>query len=117
MTTQHGGPSGHVRSDTADAAYAKAARKRLVESRAKIDFARAEIEHAIATGSLKSSDKLACAQRAMETTLAVAESRLQSLEKTGEEGREALRDKLEDAWEDLSHSISKLVARIKDESA
>ena len=117
MTTQLGRPSKHVRSVAAKAAYSRQARKKIIESHAKLDGVRAAIKHAIAAGNLKSSDKLECEQRATETRLATAESRLESLQKSGEDGWEAQRDKLEDAWEDLSYSINKLVARIKDESA
>ena len=116
MATQFGRPSKHVRSISEKAAYSKKARKKLVESKAKLYDVRAAIKHAIATGSLKSSEKLECAQRAMEARLAAAESRLEALQKSGEEGWEQLGDELDNAWEDLAQSINKLVARIKDES-
>ncbi|MDH3281419.1 MAG: hypothetical protein OEQ18_09855, partial [Gammaproteobacteria bacterium] len=83
---------------------------------AKLDGVSAFIRHQIATGSLKNSEQLDCAQRAMAVRLAAAETQLEALRKSGEEDWEDLRDQLESAWEDLSHSISKLVARLKDES-
>lgn len=116
MNTQYGSPSRQIRSVSAKAAYSKAARKKLIESRAKLDGINAAIKHSIATGNLGSSDKLECAQRAMEVRLATAEARLETLQKSSEEGWEQLRGELENAWEDLSHSITKLVARINDES-
>ena len=116
MSTQYGRPSPHVRSVSAKAAYSKKARKKLVESKAKLYDVRAGIKRAITTGSLKSSEKLESVQQAMDTRLAAAESRLEALQKSGEAGWEQLRDELESAWEDLSHSINTLVARVKDES-
>lgn len=117
MKTEYGTPSPHVRSVAAKAAYSKAARKKFVESTAKIDSVKAAIKHAVATGSLRSSDELERAQRAMQVRLAAAESRLKALQKSGEAEWEDFREELEDTWEDLSHSINKLVARIRDESS
>ena len=116
MTTQFGRPSKHVRSVSAKAAYSKKARKKLVESKAKLYDVRAAIKRAIMTGSLKSNEKLESAQQAMDTRLAAAELRLEALQKSGEAEWEQLRYELESAWEDLSQSINKLVARVKDES-
>lgn len=116
MSTQYGRPSRHVRSISAKAAYSKKARKKLVESKAKLYDVRAAMKHAAATGSLKSSEKLETAQQAMDTRLAAAASRLEALQKSSEDEWERLRDELDDAWEDLSHSINALVARVKDES-
>jgi hypothetical protein len=116
MKTQYGSPSAHVRSVSEKAAYSKKSRKQLAGFRTKIFGLRDSIKHAIATGSLKSSDKLEHAQRAIEVRLAMAETQLEALRKSGEEGWLDLRDDLEDAWEDLSHSINKVVAQIKDES-
>ena len=116
MTTQFGSRSKHVRSVSAKAAYSKKARKKLVESKAKLYDVRAAIKRAITTGSLQSSEKLESVQQAMDTRLAAAELRLEALQKSGEAEWEQLRDELESAWEDLSQSINKLVARVKDES-
>ena len=88
----------------------------MVEARAKLDGVRSAVAHAIAAGNLNSSEKLESAKQAIEMRLAMAESRLEILQKSGEEGWEDLRYELENAWDDLSGSINKLVARIKDES-
>ena len=116
MTTQYGRPSRHVRSVSAKAAYSKKARKKLVESKAKLYDVRAAIKRATTTGSLQCSEKLESAQQAMDTRLAAAELRLEALQKSGEAEWEQLRNELESAWEDLAQSINKLVARVKDES-
>ncbi|MBU2676563.1 MAG: hypothetical protein KJP16_05715 [Gammaproteobacteria bacterium] len=116
MTSEYGVPSHHVRSVSAKDAYSKKARKKLVESKAKLYDVKAAIKRAITTGSLRSSEKLESVQQAMDTRLAAAEARLEALQKSGEAEWEQLRDELEDAWEGLSHSINTLVARVKDES-
>ena len=116
MTTQHGKPPKPIRSVSAKAAYSKKARKKLVESRAKLYDVSAAIKRAVMKGSLKPSEKLQSAQQAMDTRLSAAESRLEALQKSSEEEWEQLKDELENAWEDLSYSINKLVARFKDES-
>ncbi len=116
MNIEYRIPSRHIRSVSAKAAYSKSARKKLVESRAKLDGVKTAIRRAIATGSLTSSDKLDQTQHATEIRLTLAETRLKTLQKSGEDEWERLRDELEDAWEDLSHSINKLVAQIKDQS-
>ena len=109
-------PARHIRSVTAKAAYSRAARKKLVEFKSKLEGVKVAIRHEIAKGRLRSSDKLEFEQRAMEIRLATAESRLMTLQKSREDEWEQLRDDLENAWEDLSQSINKLVARIKDQS-
>jgi hypothetical protein len=114
--SQYGRPSKPAIRVSAKATYSKGARKKLIASKAKLDGIRAAIKRAITMGSLQPSDKLEFAQQAIEARLATAESRLETLQKSDDEGWEGLRAELEDAWEDLSHSINKLVARIKDES-
>lgn len=106
-----------VRSLAAKAAYSRSARKKLVEFKAKLDGVKDAIKHEIAQGRLQSSDKLECEQRAMNIRLATAESRLKALQKSREDEWAPLREDLDNAWEDLSHSINKLVARIKDETS
>lgn len=114
MNIEFGSPSRHVRSISAKAAYSKAARKKLLDYEAKLAGIRAAVKHAIEAGRMESSDKLACSQQAMDARLAAAEVRLELLQKSGEEDWEGHRERLEDAWEDLSHSINKIVARFKD---
>jgi hypothetical protein len=116
MNVENGIPDRLVRSLTAKAAYSRAARKKLVEFKAKLYGVRDAIKHEIATGCLQSSDKMECEQRALDIRLATAESRLKALQKSREDEWEPLRDDLDSAWEDLSRSINKLVARIKDET-
>ncbi len=67
-------------------------------------------------GSLTSDDKLERAQQAMESRFATVELRLEALRKSGSDDWLPLRDELDDAWEGLSHSIGRLVNRMKDAS-
>lgn len=116
MSSQLDNQSDLSHSISAKASYSKSARKKLVESRAKLDGVNAAIRQAIAAGRLRSSDQLERTQRAIEANLAAAEARLEKLQKSGEDGWQELRDQVDSAWEDLSGSIKKLVARISDES-
>lgn len=104
----------HRTSISAKAAYSKAAHRKLFESRAKLDGARAKIKNAVATGRIEASEQLEHAQQAVESNLHSAEVRLERLRKSGEEDWEALRDDIDSAWEDLSRSIKKLVDRFSD---
>lgn len=117
MKVESGRPSLHATAFFAKAAYSRSARKKLVASRVKLEGVRAGIKRADAAGRLQPSEKLKCAERAMETRFASAKSRLEMLQKADDEGWEELRDELENAWDDLSQSINKLVARLKDESS
>lgn len=102
------------RAISAKADYSKLARKKLVDSRAKLCGINAAIDQAISTGRLKPSSRLERAQQAMELNLTAAETRLEALQKSGEGEWEELRDRVDDAWEDLSRSIKKLVALLAD---
>jgi hypothetical protein len=101
---------------SAKAAYSRTAGKRLADSRARLEGLRASVKHAIAMGNLNSSESLVRAQAAIEKRLEIAESRFSDLRKSGPREWRNHRDALEDAWEDLAHSIKTLVSRIKDES-
>lgn len=117
MTVQFGTQSKQLRSLHEKAVYSRKARKKLTDSKARLDRVSAAIRCAIESGSLNSNDKLELAQWAMEKELGVAAARLEMLQKSSGEEWQKLRDELEDAWEDLSQSINKLVTRMKDESA
>lgn len=101
---------------SAKAAYSKAARNKLVESKAKLDSIRAAIRNATTTGRLRPSDQLERALDAMEVNFEAAESQLRILQKSGEDDWENQCVKLDGAWENLARSIAILVARFSDES-
>ncbi len=116
MMNPYGPQSERSKRLAAKAAYSKAARKKLIESRAKLDGVKAAIKNAIATGQIESSERLERAQRAMDAHLATAESRIERLRKSGDDAWEDARNEVDNAWEDLSQLIKKLVARLSDES-
>lgn len=101
---------------SAKAACSKAARTKLVESRAKLNSVRAAIRQATSTGRLRPSEQLNRALGAMEVNFAAAETQLRVLQKSGEDDWENARVELDGAWENLARSIALLVARLSDES-
>lgn len=117
METRYSKPSPPINAVAAKAAYSIAAGKRLADSRRKLERLRATVRHAVAMENLKSSNKLARAQQAMEKRLAIAESRLSELRKSDPREWLIYKEALEDALEDFSRSINTLVTRIKDESS
>ncbi len=96
------------------AAYSKAARKKLIELRAKLDGVTFIVRQATETGRLPPSTQLDQALEAMEVNYAAAEAQLRTLQKSGEDEWEEQRTELESEWENLAHSIKRLVARFAD---
>ena len=96
------------------AAYSKAARKKLIELRAKLDGVTFIVRQAIETGRLRPSTQIDRALEAIEVNFGVAEAQLRTLQKSGEDEWEDQRAELEGAWEDLAHSIKRLVVRFGD---
>ena len=99
---------------SAKAAYSKAANRKLAETKRKLDGVNAKIRNAISTGQIDATETLEHAQQAVATNLASAEQRIVELRKSGEHAWEARADDVETAWEDLSQSVKKLVARFSD---
>ena len=96
------------------AAYLKAAHHKLAETREKIDGVNASIVSAISNGRIEPNGRLETARRAIEVSVAIAEVRLDQLEKSGEDEWQAVSVEVESAWEDVSRSISRLVSSIAD---
>ena len=99
---------------SAKTAYSKASRKKLLESRAKLDGVTAAINQAIATGRLRASVQLDGGIHAMEVNFTAAETQLRILQKSGKEEWAERCVELESAWENLARSIKSLVARFAD---
>jgi len=116
MLTQSGQNDGRRNSISAKAAYSKAAQKRLIDSKTRLDGVKAKIRNAVTTGRIDSSEQLKRAQLAVEANLKTAEARLERLRKSGEENWEDHRVDMDTAWEDLAQSIKKLVTRFSDGS-
>lgn len=98
------------------AAYSRAAKKKLDETKAKLIGVNAKIRNAIATGQIDASEQLGHARRAVDMNLATVETQVEQLRKSGEDAWVGIKDDIETAWEDLSQSIKKLVARFTDAS-
>lgn len=98
----------------AKAVYSRAARKKLVDSRAKLESVTAVVNQAVATGRLRSSQQLARTLAATETAFAAAETQLRLLQKSGADEWDERRIELESAWEDLALSIRILAAHFTD---
>ena len=91
----------------AKAIYSRAARKRLVDSRTKLEKVTAVVRQSLATGRLRPSQQLDRTLEATEVNFAAAEIKLRLLQKSGA-------DELESAWEDLARSIKTLATHFTD---
>ncbi len=109
-------PPGRLHRVSTKAAYTRAARDKLVASRSRLDGVNAALRQAVATGRLSDGGQLEQARAAMETRFAEAQARLARLQKSGDDNWEALRDEVDNAWEDLAGAIRILVARFDDET-
>lgn len=116
MSSQPEQDTKRKRTISAKAAYSKAAHKKLAETKTKLAGVHAKIRNAIATGRVETSEQLRQAQHAVDENLATAEARVEILRKSGEDTWEAVKDDVDTAWEDLSQSVKKLVARFADGS-
>lgn len=115
MTLQYPTNRAHSRKVAAKAAYSKEGRKKLIESRSKLDGVTTGVKQAITLGRLRPSKQLDLALRAMEVNFEAVETRLRELQKSSEDDWEEQRIQLEGAWEHLAHSIRNLVARFSEQ--
>lgn len=99
---------------SAKTAYSRAASKKLSETRARLAGVNARLKSAIATGRIDPNLQLEQAQRAVDLNLAAAAKQIARVRKAGADDWESLTDEVDSAWEDLSQSIKKLVARFSD---
>ena len=99
---------------SAKAAYSKAAGRKLAETKRKLDGVNAKIKNALSIGHIDASEQLKRAQHAVELNLLSAEQRIGELRKSDEHEWTACADDVDSAWEDLSQSVKKLVARFSD---
>ena len=114
MVDEHSTRASGMSRLAAKAAYARGARKKLVESRAKLRSIRIAIRQATTSGRLRSNDRLDRAFEAMAQNLASAEVVLERLQKADVGEFERLRSELDTVWEDLSRTIKVLVDRFDD---
>jgi len=99
---------------SAKAAYSKAANQKLAETKRKLDGVNAKIGSAVSMGQIDATEQLKRAQHAVDLILLSAEQRIEELRKSGEHEWTACADDVDSAWEDLSQSVKRLVARFSD---
>ena len=99
---------------SAKAAYSKAANRKLAETKRKLDGVNAKIRNAVSIGQIDATEHLKRAQHAVNLNLLSAERRIEELRKSGENAWTTCADDVDSAWEDLSQSVKKLVARFSD---
>lgn len=99
------------------AAYSRAARKKLIDSRAKLEGVTAVVKQELTTGRLRPSQQLERTLEAAEVAFTAAETQLRLLQKSGADEWDGRRIELENAWEDLARSILILAARFTDSTS
>ena len=114
MSSPHSKYGGSFRTVSEKDAYSKAARNKLVESKAKLEGVTFAVRQAIEIGRLKPSPQVDRAIEAMQINFEAAERQLRILQKSGEDEWDERRAELDNAWENLAHSIKNLVARFAD---
>ena len=103
-----------MKTPSAKAAYLKAANRKLADTKKKLDGVNARIRNAVLIGQIDATEQLQRAQQAVDLNLLSAEQRIEELRKSDELLWELCADDVNSAWEDLSHSVKKLVARFAD---
>lgn len=97
------------------AGYSRAARRKLIETRARLIGVFAKINNAVATGQIDASDRLMSARNAVQSNLESVETKLETLRKSGDDWLAVSAD-VENCWEDLSKSVKTLVDLFADGS-
>jgi uncharacterized protein YyaL (SSP411 family) len=101
----------HNSSIAKKAAYSRAAQKRLSELESRLFGVKARIRSATIAGHVASIQQLEDAQRAVDANLLAVRAEFERMRKSGETAwSEHARD-FDTAWENLSQSINRLVAR------
>ncbi len=100
--------------DRVRALSANAANRKLADTKRKLGGVSAKIRNAVSIGRIDSTEQLRLTQHAVELDLLSAEQRIEELRKSDELSWEARADEVDSAWEDLSQSVKKLVARFSD---
>jgi hypothetical protein len=114
MPSPHSENQTFFRTVSEKAAFSKAARKKLIESKSKLDGVAVAVRQAVETGRLKPSTQLDRAIDAMEVNFRATELQLRILQKSGEDEWDEHRAELDSAWENLARSIKNLAARFAD---
>ena len=102
---------GDYRSDKEKQNFISNIEVKLAEKKATFSYVKGKINLARESGRIHASDQLLKAERQAEFCVADLRRQLDQLENTDDDSWEAQCFKVEMAWDDLSQSISKIVAR------
>ena len=114
MQTQAETDADRVKTLSAKAAYLKAANRKLADTKRVLAGVNAKIRNAVSIGRIDPTERFKRAQHAVDLMFLSAEQRIEELRKADEHSWEACADDVDSAWEDLSQSVKKLVARFSD---
>ncbi len=90
-------------------AYQQKAEAKLAEHKAELDKARAKVKGAAADARLDAQEDL----DALESKYEAAKKKLAELKDAGEDAWEDFTKGLDEAWDDISGSVKKVLARFK----
>ena len=114
MRTQVEADADRVKTLSAKAACSKAANRKLADTKRILAGVNSKIRDAVSIGRIDATERFKRAQHAVDLNLWSAEQRIEDLRKADEQSWEAYADDVDSAWEDLSQSVKKLVARFSD---
>ena len=99
------------RSKTQKQLYVRSIEVKLAEKKVTLEFVKRKIILAMESGRIHASDQLLKAEHQADACVAILKKRLDQLKSADDESWEQQRFDLEMAWDDLSQSIKKIVAR------
>ena len=114
MRAQVEADAGHAKALAAKAACSKAANRKLADTKRILAGANSKIGNAVSTGRIDATGQFKRAQRAVDLNLLSVGQRIEELRKADQQSWEACANDVDSAWEDLSQSVKKLVARFSD---
>ena len=114
MRTQVETGIGHVTTLSAKAVCSMAANRKLADTKRTLAGVNSKIGNAVSTGRIDGTKPLKLAQHAVDLNLLSLEQRIDELRKADAQSWEACADDVDSAWEYLSQSVKKLVARFSD---
>ncbi len=105
------GDVGDRRSEIQKQIYLRSIGVKLGEKEATLEFVKRKIILATESGRIHASDQLLKAEQQADACVADLKKRLEKLKSADDASWEQLRFEVEIAWDDLSQSIKKIVAR------
>ena len=92
-------------------AYTRKAEARLEEAMARLDMVKAKIKGAVAGGQMELEATLKNAEQLADAQVETVKRRLARLREAGEDSWDDAKQGVDEAWEELSVAIKKIVAR------